>query len=245
MIKKNKQKVGELIFGVNPIVEVLKARKRKIISIYTVKPTPKGWRQIEKYMPKYPVQIQYVSRDILHKMAGTTDHQGIIAWVQSFGFRKKPFDPKKQPFLLLLDGIQDTRNLGAIIRSAHCTGVDGIVITKKNAAPLNAAAFKASAGLAEYVEIYQSPSVESAVQELKKSGYALYLATFGGNNAYECTFEQPLCLVVGSEGFGISKSILKSGEHISIPQRTADISYNASVAAGILLFLIGTKNKRI
>jgi 23S rRNA (guanosine2251-2'-O)-methyltransferase len=245
MVKKEKQKVGELVFGINPIVELLKARKRKIISIYTTKPVPKGWQQIEKNMPKYPVPIQYVSRDVLHRMAGTIDHQGVLAWAYPFAFRKKLFDPQKESFLIMLDGIQDPHNLGAIIRSAYCTGADGVVLCKKNAAPLNATALKASAGLAEYMQIYQSPSPQAAVQELKKAGYALYLATFDGKSPDECLLEQPLCLVVGSEGTGISKEILKSGTHITLQQRTADISYNASVAAGILLFLIGIKNSRI
>ncbi|MDP3889078.1 MAG: TrmH family RNA methyltransferase, partial [bacterium] len=188
MIKKQKQKTGELVFGINPIVELLKARKRKLISIYTTKPEPKGWQQIEKLMPKYPVPIQYVSRDVLHRMAGCTDHQGILAWAQAFGFRQKPFEAKKQPFLIMVDSVQDPRNLGAIIRSAYCAGSDGVILSKKNTAPLNAVALKAAAGLAEYIEIYQSPSPEAAIQELKKSGYTIYLATFDGKKPNECSF---------------------------------------------------------
>jgi 23S rRNA (guanosine2251-2'-O)-methyltransferase len=178
-------------------------------------------------------------------MAESTDHQGVVAWVHPFGFRKKMFEPEKYPFLIMLDSIQDPRNLGAIIRSAYCAGATGIIMTKKNSAPLNAAAFKASAGLAERIEIYESSSAASAAQELKQAGYNLYLATFDGENALTCTFKQPCCIVIGAEGFGISKEILKSGTHVTLPQKTKDISYNASVAAGILLFLAGTKHKLI
>lgn len=245
MIKKNKQAPGELIFGINPIVEVLKARKRKLISIYTTKPEPKGFVQIQKLMPAYPVAIQYVSRDVLHRMAGTTDHQGVIAWVQVFGFRQKPFDIEKQPLVILLDGIQDPRNVGAIIRSAYCAGADGVLLPQKNTASLTGVAFKASAGLAEHMQIYQPTSSEAAIQELKAAGYAIYLAVFNGADARKVTFKQPTCLVVGSEGFGISSSLLRSGEHVTIPQRSAEISYNVSVAAGILLFLISSHLKRI
>ena len=245
MPKKTKKTVGELIFGMHPVIELLAAKRRKLISLYSTKPVPKGWQNIEKILPKYHVPIQYVTREVLHRMAGSTDHQGVVAWVQPFPFRKKPFDSNKQPFLLMLDGIQDPRNLGAMLRSAYCTGVDGVVLTKKGASPLNAVAIKSSAGLAEHLEVYQSPSAQAAAQALVQAGYTLYLATLKGENALQSTFTKPLCLVIGSEATGITKSILSMGAQITLPQRTADISYNASVAAGILLFLIGMRDKSI
>ena len=242
MIKKTKATPGELIYGLHPVIELLKAKRRKLISIYTTKPTPKGWEEIEKLMPKYPVAIQYVARDVLHRMADTTDHQGIVAWVHSFPFRTKMFTPEKEQFLLMLDGLQDPRNLGAILRTAYCTGVQGIIITQKSSVPLNGTAIKSAAGLSEYLEIYQTPSAQAAAQELQKAGYNLYLASFGGQDATQVEYKNPLCIVVGGEGFGISKQVYKYGTEITLPQRTRDISYNASVAAGILLFLVGKKN---
>ncbi len=245
MSKKNKQIEGELIFGVHPIVECLKAKRRKIISIYTTKPQPKAFVQIERLLPQYKVPIQYVSRDVLHKMAGSTDHQGVIAWVRSFPFRKKDFNPEKQKFLVMLDGIQDPRNVGAIIRSAYCAGADGVVLCKKGGAPLSGVALKASAGLAEHMEILIASSSQSAVQILKGAGYHLYMAVFNGKSALDCSYEGPLCFVVGSEGAGVTKSIIRYGTQITLPQRSSDISYNVSVAAGILLFHIGAITKRI
>lgn len=242
MPKKDKKITGELIFGIHPLAELLKAKRRKLITIYTIKPLPKGWKQIEEHLPKYPVPIQYVARDVLHRMVGTTDHQGVVAWVQPFPFRKKFFDPKKQPNLLMLDGIQDPRNVGAILRSAYCTDIDGVLLIKKKAAPLNATVIKAAAGLSEYLEIFIAPSAEWAAQELKKFGYHIYLATFDGENATQYDYQKPFCLVIGSEAIGISKTIYQYGTHITLPQRSPDISYNASVAAGILLFLIATKS---
>ncbi len=246
MIRKTKEKVqGELIYGLHPLIEVLKAKKRKVISIYTTKPTPKGWKDVEAIWPKYPVPIQYVARDILHRMAGTTEHQGVVAWVHEFPIRKKFFEPKKHPLLIMLDGLQDPRNFGAILRSAYCTGVDGVIVTEKNSAPFNATVFKASAGLAEHLDIYIVASAEEAAQELKKAGYTLYLASFAGESAITCKYTEPLCLVVGGEGFGISKQVYKYGTEITLPQKTSDISYNVSVAAGILLFIVATQFKRI
>lgn len=244
MIKKTvrDQKItGELIFGMHPIIELLKAKKRKLISLYTTKPTPKGFDVIEKLMPKYPVAIQYVSRDVLHRMAGSTDHQGVVAWAHVFPFRTKPFTPDKYKNIVLLDGIQDPRNVGAILRSAYCTGMHGVILCKKNSAGLTATALKSSAGLAEHVEIYYASSIQAAVQELKAAGYHIYIATFNGENATTIKYHDPLCIIIGSEGEGVTKQIVSQGTKITVPQKNNDISYNASVAAGILLFIISSQ----
>ncbi len=236
-MKKKKDKGLELIYGVHPLIELLKAKRRKLVTLYTTKPTPKSWRQIERLLPK-GTQIQYVSRDILTRMTHTTDHQSIVALVSPFIIQKKFFNPEKSPFLLLLDSIQDPRNLGAILRSAYCTGIDGVIICGKNSAPLNATAIKSSAGLAEHMPIYKAPSAITAIQLLKEAHYSLYLATLGGDNAMKVSYKSPLCLVIGNEATGIANNLLSHGTQIKLAQRTTDISYNASVAAGILLFII-------
>jgi 23S rRNA (guanosine2251-2'-O)-methyltransferase len=239
--KKAKEHVGELIFGIHPIVELLKAKRRKLISIYTTKPTPQSFNEIERVWPKYPVPIQYVGREVLDRMVGTTDHQGVVAWTQPFPFRKTFFDLKKHKFLVMLDGIQDPRNLGAILRSAYCTGVDGAILIKRGNAQLTGVAIKSAAGLSEHLEIYQAQSASSAIIDLKNAGYTVYLATFDGQNAVTCDYASSLCMVIGGEATGVTKAILSSGIHVTLPQKESDISYNASVAAGILLFLVATR----
>jgi 23S rRNA (guanosine2251-2'-O)-methyltransferase len=230
---------GELIFGIHPIVELLKAKKRKLITIYTTRPEPKSWSLVARLLPSKPViPIQYVPREVLHKLAGTTDHQGIVAYAQPFVLRKKFFDSQQQSLLIMLDGIQDVHNLGAILRSTYCTGFDGVILCQRQAAPITASVLKSSAGLAEHMDIYVAPSPQAAVQELKKAGYTLYLTFFDGIDATLCEYKKPLCIVIGSEGSGISKEISNAGVHITLPQKTQDISYNASVAAGITLFLV-------
>ncbi len=236
---------NELVFGVHSIVEILKAKKRKLLSIYTTKPLPKAWERVSPYLPKSIGNIQYVSKDILDRMAGTIDHNGILAWVTSFKYSSKPFDSAKKPFILLLDSVQDVRNVGAILRSAYCAGATGVVLCKTQGAPLTAAAHKASAGLAEYLDIYLAPSAKHAVLELKKAGYNMYMSALGGKSVLETDFKTPACIVVGNEATGISKDIQELGIPVMLPQKTPDISYNASVAAGIFLFLVGTKTKRI
>lgn len=242
MDKKDRQQ--ELIFGLHPIVELLKAKRRKIARLYTTKPTPKCWDDVARILPP-SVPIQYVPRDVLTRLAQSPDHQGLLAYVTPFPLRSKPFEAARHPFVLLIDGIQDPRNLGAILRSAYCIGVNGIIVLKKSSSPLTAIALKASAGLAEYLEIYQASTAMSAVQELKKNGYHIYLASLDGEDATKVQYQRPLCLVIGSEGRGISQEIARTGKTITIPQRQPDISYNASVAAGILLFLIAHQPVKI
>lgn len=205
--------------------------------------TPHSFHDIEKVWPKYPVPIQYVAREVLDRMVGSTDHQGVVAWTQPFPYRKQFFDAKKHKVLVMLDGIQDPRNLGAILRSAYCTGVDGAILIQKGGAQLTGVAIKSSAGLSEHLEIYRAQSAPAAALELKNAGYEMYLATFDGQNAVTCDYKLPLCVVIGGEGYGITKSILSSGTKVTLPQKANDISYNASVAAGILLFLVSTNKK--
>jgi 23S rRNA (guanosine2251-2'-O)-methyltransferase len=240
--KQTKTLKYDVICGAHSIIEMLKAKRRKLYSLYTTKPLPKTWSRIESYLPKSIPNIQYVQRHQLDRMAGTKDNMSLVALVAPFPFRKKVFDPKRQPFLLVLDGIQDVRNLGAILRSAYCTGIDGVVLGTKNAAPLNAAAILSSAGLAEHLDIWLVPSLQNAVTELKNTGYSFYMATLEkAKDATKVDYKSPLCIVIGNEAIGISKNIQKEGIGIKLPQRTSDISYNASVAAGILLFLVSQK----
>jgi len=244
-MQKDSKLMGELIYGVHPIIELLKAKKRKLLALYTTRPAPKAWDQIQELMPKYPVAVNIVSKEALTNMAGTSDHQGVVGYAAPFVYRSKPFDPQRHTFLLMLDGIQDIRNLGAILRSAYCTGVQGVIITKRNSASLTAPALKASAGLAEHLDIYLANSAQSGAQELVAAGYTLYVAAFKGEAASQATFKNPLCMVIGSEGLGVTPSVIKMGTQITLEQRSPDISYNASVAAGILLYMISTKQGRI
>ncbi len=245
MAIKKDAPVADLIYGVHPVLEVLKQKNRKVMEIYTLKPEPKVWGQIKALLPKYPVRIHAFTRQALSEKLGTTDHQGIAALVQPFVYRKQFFSAAKEPLLLMLDGIEDVRNMGAIIRTAYCAGVDGIIIAKKNGAPLNAAALKASAGLAERIPVYQASSVASVLPLLKMAGYTLYVAALTNKpNAYTLTYTTPLCLVVGSEGDGVSPEILKAGIPVMLPQSASDVSYNVSVATGMLLATLAQRIAR-
>ncbi|OGB84803.1 hypothetical protein A3F66_02920 [candidate division TM6 bacterium RIFCSPHIGHO2_12_FULL_32_22] len=235
----------DIVFGINPVYELLRAKKRKVNSVYTTKVPPKNWEKIKSLLPKY-TNIQFIDKSVISKFAGTDDHQNILALTQPFIFRKKPFEVSKQKFLLLLDSIQDPRNLGAILRSAYCTGVQGVIVTSKYSSPITPTAIKASAGLSEYLDIMIYPSAKSALLELQKSNYNIFISTLDkAENFVDVKFKLPLCLVIGSEGTGVSRDILSLGTNVKLPQIQADISYNASVAAGIFLFNVAAENKII
>ncbi len=237
--KRSDKEIYDVVYGPHAIIELLKAKKRKLISLYATKPLLKSWDRVKRYLPRNFHNVQFVKKEALARMAGSSDNNGLVALVSPFKFAKKIFDSKKKPCILLLDGIQDVRNLGAILRTAHCIGVDGVVLCRKRGSDLSPTVFKTSAGLAEYLDVYRASSLKSAVSEIKKAGYNLYLAVLrGGKNAFDVDYKKPLCLVIGSEGPGISREILKEGNLITIPQTNKDISYNASVAAAILMFVV-------
>lgn len=249
MNKKNTKQIPlkytDFIYGAHACLEMLQAKKRKISAVYTTKHEIKSWAKIKALIPAY-VPINFVDRTALDNMTDGAQHQGIIMFVSPFVYEKAMFDPEKHPCIVLLDGVQDVGNLGAIIRSAYCAGMDGIVLCSKNSAPLTSAAIKASAGLAEHAKIFVAPSIAFALQEIKKKNYTLYIATLGkGENAATIQFKKPAALIIGSEETGVSQQTLQAGVRILLPQKRTDISYNASVAAGILMFLMGVQFKKI
>lgn len=228
---------GDIVYGIHPIDEILKAKRRKIQQVYTSKPVPRAVVPLLAALPSW-VPVLYVDRAQLAKLAGTTDHQGIVAVVAPFQFRKKMFVHSHHQFVVLVDGVKDTRNLGGIIRSIYCTGVQGLVLPMKQSAPINGSTCKAAAGLIERLEVMEVATALQGAQLLKKAGYHLYAGALGGVDATKIDYQAPLCLVIGSEETGVSPEVLALSESVMIPQKTGDVSYNASVAAGILLFNI-------
>lgn len=242
MATQQQQTPQDIVYGIHPVIELLKAKRRKVYAIYTTRPEPKQWPQIKQLLPSRPIQINIVDRTRLAQIAGSSDHQGVVAVVAPYQVRTKPFETTHNSLILMLDGIQDTRNLGAIVRSAYCTGFNGIVLPEKHGAAITPSTHKAAAGLTEHVQMYRPTTSKQAIEELHKAGYNIYLTTVtGGVSALEVAYKKPLCIVIGNEETGISKEIQKSGTMITLPQQQADISYNASVAAGIFMFLAANK----
>lgn len=144
------------------------------------------------------------------------------------------------PLLLILDSIQDTHNVGAILRSADCSGVDGIIITKHNSAPINETVVKTSAGATEHVKIAQVNNLAQTIDELKENGFWIVGSYLEGAKEYtKVDYKMPVAVVVGNEEKGIRKLTADKCDHlIKIPMKGKIQSLNVSVATGILLFEI-------
>ncbi len=144
------------------------------------------------------------------------------------------------PFVLILDEIQDTHNLGAILRSAECCGVDGVIITKRNSAPVNATVAKTSAGAVEHVKICQVSNLAQTLKELKGGGFWIVGSSLEGSGNYtEIDYKIPVALIVGNEEKGMRRLTAESCDFlVKIPMKGKIQSLNVSVATGVLLFEI-------
>ncbi len=239
-----KQEMLSVVFGAHSVCEVLKNNRRRVERVYTTKQESKAFRQVKGILPAR-VPVSFVDRMMLNKLAGTPDHQGVVAAVAPFPFRKKLFSPQQAQLVVFLDSVQDPRNLGAILRSAYCTGCSGVVFAGRQTAPLSGTAHRASAGLAERLDILIEPSPLEAAKNLIKSGYTLYAGTLGGAPLTTVSLSLPAVIVIGNEGDGVSTQIQKLSTCVMLPQKSSDVSYNASVAAGIMMFLVATKQQII
>ena len=187
-------------------------------------------------------KVQYLSDAQLEHLAKSPNTQGYVAEVKDYASYAlqdliAAGKEKQYPLLLMLDGIEDPHNLGAIMRSADAFGVDGIILKSRGEAPLNATTAKVSTGAIEFVKVAEVNNLNQAIETLKKAGYWIvstdgYSTTDYGEIDYKC----PICVVIGSEGFGISKLVLKNSDFVvHIPMYGHVNSLNASNAAAILL----------
>jgi 23S rRNA (guanosine2251-2'-O)-methyltransferase len=146
-------------------------------------------------------------------------------------------DKGEDPFIVILDKIEDPHNLGAIIRSAEAAGVHGIIIPERRSVGLNYTVGKSSAGALEYVPVARVANITSVIKELKKSGIWIYAADMDGEDYRKVDFSGPCAIVVGSEGSGISRLVKENCDKtVSIPMKGKINSLNASVAASVLMF---------
>mgnify|MGYP000793549810 CR=1 FL=1 len=189
-------------------------------------------------------------RDSLDAMA--PGHQGLIAVVSAYAYQT--VDDMlalakargEAPFLVILDGVTDPHNLGAILRTAECAGAHGVVIPKRRSVGLTAAVGKASAGAVEYVPVARVTNIAVFLEEIKARGVWVYAADMDGTNWCQTDFSGPAALVVGSEGFGVSRLVKEKSDFIvSLPMKGRINSLNASVACGVLCYEIARQRAGI
>jgi 23S rRNA (guanosine2251-2'-O)-methyltransferase len=189
--------------------------------------------------------VDYVSKERLDRMSETGKHQGVIAHVAAYAYAevedilKNARDKGEDPFIILLDGIEDPHNLGAIIRTANQAGAHGVIIPKNRAVSLTATVAKASAGAIEYTPVAKVTNISRTMEMLKEQGLWFVCADMGGETMYNLNLKGPIGLVIGNEGNGVSSLVKKNCDFIaSIPMKGDIDSLNASVAAGVLAYEI-------
>jgi 23S rRNA (guanosine2251-2'-O)-methyltransferase len=234
----------QVIYGINPVLEILRSEGgdiRKII-IAEGRRGEDVKRIIERASAR-GVQVEILRRELLDRQAGTAAHQGVLCLCGEFAYKSlEQIVANRHPafagsLVLLLDGIEDPQNLGSLIRTAHCFGANGVVIPRDRAAAVTPAVIKASAGAAGYAPVARVVNITQAIEFLKENGFWIYGTDAGADKGLgSLRFEGDIGLVMGSEGKGIRPLVRKHCDVLlSIPLFGRVDSLNVSVAAGILL----------
>ena len=231
------------IFGIRAIIEAINAKK-EIDKVFIQKEAQgELMQELMKTMKKNNINFSYVPVEKLNKLTHN-NHQGAVATIAPISFHsletlvESLLEKEKKPLLLILDQLSDARNFGAIIRTAECTGVDGIIIQKQGSAPVNGDTVKTSAGAVFNVPICKVDHIKDAVFYLQGSGIKTVAATEKtDNNIYDINFNEPVAIIMGSEDRGVNPSVLKIvDEKAKLPMFGTIESLNVSVACGAFLY---------
>ena len=234
-----------IIYGKNAVREAVasgRALKLKIVA-------KQGKDPIVALARKSSIPVEFASPDELTRMTRNPSHQGFAAICPDFetvDFEEFLHLEKNEPLLLMLDGIEDPHNLGAILRSADAFGVDGIIMKDRGNAPLNATVAKISTGAINYVKVALVTNLSVALKKLQENGFWAVASDGEAKQSYDAVdYRCPIVLLVGSEGFGLSRLLLERSDFIvKIPMVGHVNSLNASVATGILLSQISLSRTR-
>ena len=232
-----------LLVGRNPIREALKAGRPVEKLLVAAGELSGAAREIVGMAREAGAVVQQVDRARLDEIYPA--HQGMLAYVAAVPYvsvedmLRAAREKGEDPFLILLDGITDPHNLGAIIRTAECAGAHGVVIPQRRAAGLGPAAAKAAAGALSHLPIARVTNLNRTIDELKQAGVWVIGTAMDGEDALSADLTGPVALVIGSEGEGVARLTLeKCDRTVSLPMKGRIVSLNASVAAGILMYEI-------
>ncbi len=235
----------ELLYGIHPVTEALRAARRRFFEIFIVK--DRSSERLERTLALVTaakIPVRKLSRSQLQARTNTDENQGIAARVSTYPMTgmseilDRSCDGGNDPFILLLDSIVDPHNLGALVRTAFCAGVQGIVIPKDRSVGPVPAASKASAGALEHVYLARVVNMVNTIKELKEKGiWVAGTDPSAEKSLYACDLTGPLAIVIGGEEKGIRPLVGKHCDFLmSIPQKGALNSLNASVAGAIVLY---------
>ncbi len=232
------------IEGKNAVKEGLNS-KMSILKIFIDKNIQNRKDEIISLAKEKKVKVEFLPKNILDKKSLTNHHQGYIAETVDFEYStlenliSLPKQNEQTPFFVLLDGIEDPHNFGAIIRSCECAGVHGIVIPKNRACQVNETVVRTSTGAISNMPICQVTNLKEAIEFFKDNGLWIFSAEIGGENIYQKKLNMPIAVVIGSEGKGVKESIKKHCDGVlTLPLRGKVNSLNASVACGVVIFEI-------
>jgi 23S rRNA (guanosine2251-2'-O)-methyltransferase len=227
----------EVIYGVRPVIEALRSGRRKVFEVLEVS----GNEEVEEAATASGVPVKRVPRARIEDRARGGTHQGVAARVEQYQYVELgEILAVPNPLILVLDGVTDPRNLGAILRAADGAGASGVVIPKDRAVGVTAAAVKASAGASEHVLVARETNLRRAIDRMKESGVWVYAAEIGGMTYTGLDLTGPVALVLGSEGRGVRRLVREGCDGaLSIPMLGAVGSLNVSVAAAVLLYEAG------
>jgi 23S rRNA (guanosine2251-2'-O)-methyltransferase len=224
----------EVIYGVRPVVESLRSRRREVFEVLDAV----GSREVAKAAAAAGVPVQKVPRTRIEELVRGGAHQGVAARVGPYPYSDlEEILAVSSPLVVVLDGVTDPRNLGAVLRAADGAGASGVVIPKDRAVGVTAVAVKASAGASEHVPVARETNLRRAIDRMKEAGLWVYAAEAGGTTYTEPDLAGPVALVLGSEGQGVRRLVREGCDGaLSIPMLGAVESLNVSVAAAVLLY---------
>ncbi|MDO5555185.1 MAG: 23S rRNA (guanosine(2251)-2'-O)-methyltransferase RlmB [Clostridia bacterium] len=238
------EKISDQIEGRNSVLELLQSNK-DINKIFIAKGEKHGSiNKIISIAKQRKIVIVEVERQKLNVISETNNHQGVIAIVPPFNYVEvddilnEAKSKKEQPFVLILDGIEDPHNLGSIIRTAETAGVHGIIIPKRRACGVNSTVAKTSAGAVEHMKIARVNNINETIKYLKDNG--IWICGTDGEAKtyyYDQDLKTAIAIIIGSEGFGISRLVKQNCDFlVKIPMKGKVTSLNASVSAGIVIY---------
>ena len=234
-----------VIEGRNAVLEAFRSGK-PIDKVFVLDGCQDGTvRTIVREAKKHDTILNFVTKERLNQISETGRHQGVIAQAAAYEYAQVEdmLELAKQkgedPFLILLDNIEDPHNLGAIIRTANLAGAHGVIIPKNRAVGLTATVARTSAGALNYTPVAKVTNMAKTIESLKKEGMWFVCADMGGTCMYDLDLKGPIGLVIGNEGEGVSRLVREKCDFVaSIPMKGDIDSLNASVAAGVMAFEI-------
>lgn len=233
----------EIVYGKNPVIELLKSEK-PINKVLLIK-EGSGVRnqEIISLLQEKNILYQFVDRQTLDRLANRERHQGVLAYLAARDYADLEdilalAEAKQEdPFILMLDEIEDPHNLGALLRTVDAVGAHGVIIPKRRSVALTGIVAKTSAGAVEHVQVARVSNLVQTLKDLKKRGCWVSGAEASGKDVFAADLTGPRVIVIGSEGKGISRLLRENcDELVSVPMRGKVSSLNASVAGSVMLY---------